>query len=66
MSTTYTVYIGLGGQTTCPTHAGHYLATQIAQRPRRMIETPLDSWLGLTAPEAASEGITCEQCEMSA
>lgn len=69
IETTETIWINEDGMTTCMAHAGHYLRTAVAARPRSKRHfTPLDDWCAVTAADQAilkQEGedpVTCETC----
>lgn len=56
-----TIWIGINGETTCTTHAGHYLATAASADPTATEHrTPLDHWIA--AHTLTSTPPPCETC----
>lgn len=60
------VWIDDGGRVTCAAHAGHYLASAIANHPTNtptLVRTPLGTWEHIDLDTAAAYDVCCEGCE---
>jgi len=60
---TAALFINQNGRVACPKHGGMYLEVHVERHPASVvIDTPLDNWVRLEAPEIAEFKVSCEDC----